>query len=277
LVDRLLAAEGATIDAVADLTRPFVYKALPDAIGLRVEGREHMHAFSHMVWATMGPENELFREAMVDVGPVLEWIEHCCDRELLNSEGIGSTLYALADDGTVTLAEAKLLLQVVLAAGADTTMLTMANALRAFSLFPDEYQKLRSNPALVRAAFDESLRWDSPSRMAGRITTKEVQIGDYTIAAGQRVGLLFAAANRDPRAWTEPDRYDIQRDLRGQVGWGYGVHACVGRVLAQMEAHALLGEFVRRVARVEAAGEPEPWMTTIGHGPVSLPVRLHAV
>ncbi len=127
----------------------------------------------------------------------------------------------------------------------------------------------------MRAAFDESLRWDSPSRMAGRITTREVDIGGYTVPAGQRVGLMFAAANRDPRAWPNPDQYDISRDLRNQVGWGYGVHACVGRVLAQLEAHVLLSEVARRVARIEMAGEPEPWMTTIGHGPAKLPVRLY--
>ncbi len=72
-----------TLDAVREITQRFVYKALPDAIGLRVEGREHMYAFSHMVWATMGPENELFREAMVNIEPVLEWLEQCCDRDNL--------------------------------------------------------------------------------------------------------------------------------------------------------------------------------------------------
>jgi cytochrome P450 len=128
----------------------------------------------------------------------------------------------------------------------------------------------------VRIAFDESLRWDSPSRMAGRITTREVDIGGYTVPAGQRVGLMFAAANRDPRAWSHPDRYDLGRDLKKQVGWGYGVHACVGRVLAQLEAGTLLTELARRVARIEIAGEPEPWMTTIGHGPAKLPIRLYA-
>jgi hypothetical protein len=110
--------------------------------------------------------------------------------------------------------------------------------------------------------------------MAGRITTRDVEIGGYTVPAGQRVGLMFAAANRDPRAWSNPDQYDVSRDLRRQVGWGYGVHACVGRMLAQMEAHALLTEVARRVTRIEMAGEPEPWMTTIGHGPATLPVRL---
>jgi 4-methoxybenzoate monooxygenase (O-demethylating) len=275
LLDSLLSRQGEILDAVREVTQRFVYKALPDAIGLRVEGREHMYAFSHMVWATMGPENELFREAMVNLEPVLAWLEQCCDRENLAEGGIGMALYSLADNQVITHAEAKLLLQTVLAAGADTTILTMANAIQAFGLFPGEYQKIRANPALVRIAFDESLRWDSPSRMAGRITTREVDIGGYAVPAGQRVGLMFAAANRDPRAWSDPDQYDLSRDLRRQVGWGYGVHACVGRVLAQLEAGALLSELARRVARIEIAGEPEPWMTTIGHGPAKLPIRLY--
>jgi 4-methoxybenzoate monooxygenase (O-demethylating) len=275
LLDTLMSRPGELLDAVRDITQRFVYKALPDAIGLRVTGREHMYAFSHMVWATMGPENELFREAMVNLGPVLEWLEQCCNRENLAEGGIGMALYALADDEVITQAEAKLLLQTVLAAGADTTILTLANAMRAFALFPEEYQKVRAEPSLVRLAFDESLRWDSPSRMAGRITTREVEVGGYAVPAGQRVGLLFAAANRDPRAWPNPDAYDLGRDLRKQVGWGYGVHACVGRVLAQLEAQALLGELARRVSRIEIAADPVPWMTTIGHGPASLPIRLY--
>lgn len=276
LLDSLLSRQGETLDAVREITQRFVYKALPDAIGLRIEGREHMYAFSHMVWATMGPENELFREAMVNLEPVLAWLEQCCDRENLSEGGIGMSLYGLADAKVITQAEAKLLLQTVLAAGADTTILTMANAIQAFALFPGEYQKIRDNPALVRIAFDESLRWDSPSRMAGRITTQEVDIEGCTVPAGQRVGLMFAAANRDPRAWSDPDQFDLSRDLRKQVGWGYGVHACAGRILAQLEASSLLSELARRVARIEIAGEPEPWMTTIGHGPAKLPIRLYA-
>jgi cytochrome P450 len=275
IVREVLERQGQVIDAVADITQRFVYKALPDAFGMRVEGREHMYGFSHMVWATLGPENELYHEAMVGIEPVLAWIAQCCNRENLAPGGIGMAIYELADEGLITLDEAKLLAPTVLSAGSDTTVLTTANALRAFALFPNEYQKLRADPQLVRNAFDESLRWDSPSRMAGRITTREVEIEGFSVPAGQRVGLMFAAANRDPRAWPDPDRYQIARDLRKQVGWGYGIHACVGRVLAQLEAHILLNEVARRIDRFEMAGEPEPWMTTIGHGPAKLPLRIH--
>ena len=274
-VTELRAREGEAVDAVGEITQAFIFRVLPDVLGLPKEGREHMHGFSQMVWATMGPPGELFDEAMAhDFSAVIEWLGTACDRDAIDPEGIGAEIFRAADRGQVTMDEAKLLLQTVLSAGADTTYLTMANAIRAWALFPDQYEKLRADPRLLRGAFDESLRWDSPSRMAGRITTCDVQVGDLVVPAGTRCGLMFAAANRDPRFWTEPERYDIARDTKHSLGWGYGVHGCVGRVLAQTEAQALLGTLVREVAAFEIAGEYQPWMTTVGHGPISQPVRL---
>lgn len=271
----LRAREGETVDAVGDITQAYIFQVLPDVLGLPKEGRHHMHGFSQMVWATMGPPGELFDEAMkVDYSDVIEWLESTCERDAIDPEGIGAEFFRAADRGQVTLPEAKLLLQTVLSAGADTTYLTMANAIRAWATFPEEYAKLRANPKLLRSAFDESLRWDSPSRMAGRMATTDVEVGDYLIPAGTKVGLMFAAANRDPRFWSDPEAYLIDRDTRHSLGWGYGVHGCVGRVLAQMEAQALLGTIVDQVESFEIAGEYEPWMTTVGHGPIRQPVKF---
>jgi len=275
VVGRVLGS-GGEFDAVSAICRPFVYKVLPDLLGLPEAGREHMEAFGHMVWATMGPMNELFREAMHGSEPVLAWVEDCCTRENLDPDGLGMAMFQAADRGEITQAEAKLLVQILLSAAADTTVMTLGTAIRAFCEFPDQYQTLRRNPSMTRTAFDESLRWDSPSRMAGRITTRDVEIEGHVIPAGTRCGLLFAAANRDPRKWAEPERFDIGRDVRGQVGWGAGVHMCVGRTLAQLEADAMLGAMLPKIQRFEAAGYPKPWMTTIGHGPVRLPVRVAA-
>ena len=277
LVSRVTQKSGETIDAVAEITQPFVYKVLPDLLGIPVKGREHMYAFGHMVWATMGPMNDLFHEAMNDTGgEVLAWADRCCNRENLSPDSLGMEMYLAADRGQLTQAEAKLMCGILLSAAADTTVMTMANATRAFCEFPDQYQLLRSDPSLVKAAFDESLRWDSPSRMAGRIAMRDVEIDGVVIPKGERCGLMFAAANRDPRKFADPDRFDIKRDNRGHVGWGYGVHACVGRVLALLEAEALLSAIVQHVERFEGGGAPEPWMTTIGHGPAKLPVKLFA-
>jgi len=275
VVERALES-GGEVDAVSAICRPFVYKVLPDLLGLPEPGREHMEAFGHMVWATMGPMNALFQEAMAGSEPVLAWVEECCKRENLTPDGLGMAMFHAADRGEITPAEAKLLVGILLSAAADTTVMTLGTAIRAFCEFPDQYQALRQDPSKTRTAFDESLRWDSPSRMAGRITTRDVPIEDYVIPAGTRCGLLFAAANRDPRKWDEPDRFDIGRNVRGQVGWGAGVHMCVGKTLAQLEADAMFRAMLARIERFEAAGAPEPWMTTIGHGPARLPVRIVA-
>jgi len=275
LLARLRAREGEAVDAVSEISQAYVFQVLPDILGLPEEGREHMHGFSEMVWATMGPPGELFDQAMQhDFSAVVNWLETQCERDALDPDGIGAEIYAAADRGQVTLAEAKLLLQTVLSAGADTTFITMANAIRAWAEFPEQYAKLRAEPKKVRAAFDESLRWDAPSRMAGRITTRDVAIDDYVVPAGTRCGLMFAAANRDPRFWDAPDEYRLDRDNKHSLGWGYGIHGCVGRTLATMEANALLGQIVAQVTAIELVGPYEPWMTTVGHGPMRQPVRL---
>ncbi|HLF11695.1 MAG TPA: cytochrome P450 [Gammaproteobacteria bacterium] len=275
IAEHLVEHADESIDAVEMISRRFVYKVLPDLMGLPAWGRENMAAFGHMVWATLGPQNQLFREAMVGSEPVLAWVNECCNRENLDPNGLGMQMFYAADRGEITQDEAKLLVQILLSAAADTTVMTLSTAIRAFCEFPDQYELLRADPSLLRAAFDESLRWDSPSRFAGRITARDIRIDDYVIPQGTRCGLLFAAANRDPRKWQNPERFDIRRDLRGHVGWGYGVHACVGRTLAQLEADAMLGALLPRIESFEATGDAEPWMTTIGHGPVKLPIRVH--
>ena len=276
LVLGLKEKSGTAIDAMADITRPFVYKVLPDLLGIPLAGRENMYAFGNMVWATLGPVNELFHAAMKDTGPVIEWVERCCSRENLTAGSLGMQMFLAADRGEITQDEAKLLVGILLSAAADTTVMTLGNAIRAFALFPEQYQHVRADLSLVRPAFEESLRWDSPSRMAGRITTRDVEIEGVVIPAGERCGLMFAAANRDPRQWSQPDSFEVRRDNRGHLGWGQGIHACVGRVLAGLEADALLAAVARHIRSFEMAGEPEPWMTTIGHGPEKLPVRFTA-
>jgi len=184
LMRRVKEKSGEPIDAVGEITRAFVDKVLPDLLGLPKWGRENLSPFGHMVWATLGPQNELYREAMENVGPVLEWVDQCCNRENLDPQGLGMQMFIGADQGLITHDEAKLLVQVLLSAAADTTVMTMATAIRAFCLFPEQYALLRSQPELLRNAFEESLRWDSPSRMAGRITTREVELQGYRIPEG---------------------------------------------------------------------------------------------
>ena len=245
LVTGLKPKSGTVVDAVAEITRPFVYKVLPDLLGIPVPGREHMYAFGNMVWATMGPMNELFAEAMQDTGSGDRMGHRAAAAARISMpDGLGMQMFLAADRGEITQDEAKLLVGILLSAAADTTIITMANAIRAFSIYPEQYQLVRreSVPGArgVRRepALGFALAHGRPHRHA------DVEIDGVVIPQGERCGLMFAAANRDPRKWTDPDRFDVQRDNRGHVGWGYGVHSCVGRVLAGLEADALLGAIV---------------------------------
>ncbi len=155
------------------------------------------------MWATAwAPRTSCFTRAMVeDFGPVLAWLDAVSQRGELDPDGFGMLLFKAADEARSPSTRPSCFCSAILSAGADTTYITMANALRAWAEFPDQYARLKAEAKLVRNAFDESLRWDSPpSRMAGRIAMVDVPIDDMIVPAGTRVGLMFAAANRDPRS-----------------------------------------------------------------------------
>jgi len=109
-----------------------------------------------------------------------------------------------------------------------------------------------------------------------RTTTTEVEVAGVKIPVDQKVMLFLAAANRDPRQWHEPDRFDIGRKTLGHVGFGYGIHACVGQMVARLEAEILLAALARSVGSIELTGEPAWRLNNTLHGVDRLPVRLRA-
>lgn len=139
---------------------------------------------------------------------------------------------------------------------------------------PDQYDLIRANPALIPLAVEEQLRITTPIQNLYRYTRADYRIGDVTIPDGSRVLLSFGAANRDPRAFDDPDEYRADRDPRKHIAFGYGAHMCLGAPLARMEAQAVLRQLVTRVARITAAG-PTRWSSHSSlRGPTHLPIRL---
>ena len=106
-----------------------------------------------------------------------------------------------------------------------------------------------------------------------RTAPRDVELGGATILEGEKVLMLLGAANRDPRHWREPDRCDIDRATTGHVGFGAGVHMCVGQLLARLEGETLLAALSRAFARIEPDGEPTPLLNNTLRGWVRLPVR----
>ncbi len=243
-------------DGMRELARPFPLKVFPDAVGLDDEGRENLLRYANMVFNALGPDNPVRRRAMSDAEGVTEWIAEKCQRGALASGGFGAHIYAAADRGEIDESEASLLVRSLLSAGVDTTVSALGMALLCFARHPDQWERLRTEPALARAAFDEVLRLESPVHSFFRTTTTDVKLSGVQLGQGRKVLLCIAAANRDPRHWEDPERFDITRRAGGHLAFGVGIHACVGMRVARLEAEVLLGAMARRIGRMELAAEP---------------------
>ena len=270
LADEL--ARRVRFDAVADCAEVYPMMALPDAIGLSSQGREHLLPYAATVFNMFGPDNELRRVAVAQMAPHVEWISSQCKREALSDDGIGAAIHAGADTGEVTRQEAELLVRSLLSAGLDTTVHGLGAAMRQLALNPDQFAAPRADPAKARGAFEEAVRLETPVQTFFRTTTREVELSGATIPEGEKVLMLLGAANRDPRKWPDPDRYDIDRPTAGHVGFGAGVHVCVGQLLARLEGETLLATLARAFAHIEPDGEPTPLLNNTLRGWTRLPV-----
>ncbi len=268
--------ERAEIDAIKDLAEIYPLKVFPDAVGLPLAGRENLLPYGSMAFNAFGPRNWLLEEAMATAAPVAAWIGAHCQRDKLAPGGFGAQIHEAADRGDLTPEEAPLIVRSLLTAGVDTTVNGLGNAMFALAENPAQWQALRDNPALVRQAFDEALRYESPVQTFFRTTTRDVEVAGTTIPAGEKVLLFLGAANRDHRRWPDPHRFDIQRRAAGHVGFGTGIHGCVGQAVARMEAEAVLGAMLKRVAAIEPAGPARRRLNNTLRGLTSLPVRLKA-
>ncbi|MBR0794477.1 cytochrome P450 [Bradyrhizobium jicamae] len=271
-LDALL--EKRRFDAIADLAEAYPLSIFPDALGLRPEGREHLLPYASLVFNAFGPPNELRKEAIERSAPHQAYVAEQCQRDNLTPGGIGACIHAHVDDGAITEAEAPLLVRSLLSAGLDTTVNGIGAAVYCLARFPEQFQKLRDDPTLARNAFEEAVRFESPVQTFFRTTSRDVELSGAQIPEGEKVLMFLAAANRDPRRWDKPDTYDITRRTSGHVGYGSGIHMCVGQLVARLEGEVMLAALARRVAKIEITGEPKRRFNNTLRGLDSLPVEI---
>lgn len=265
-----------SFDAMAELAMAYPMKVFPDAIGIAPEGREHLLAWSTFVFNSFGPDNAILAGSREQGLAAQSWIAERCARSELQPDSIGMMIYEAADAGEITEHEAALLVRPFLTAGIDTTINGLGNTLLALATNPGEYRKLRERPDLARNAFEEGLRYDSPVQTFFRTTSRDVEIGGEVVPAHGKVLIFMASANRDPARWDEPDRFDVTRSATGHVGFGAGIHACVGQMIARLEGELVLTELAKRVKSIELAAEPERLLNNTLRGLKTLPVRIEA-
>jgi 4-methoxybenzoate monooxygenase (O-demethylating) len=272
LVARMVAR--GTFDASTELSDVYVLKMLSDATGLPEEGREHLLAFGDMAMNTSGPRDQRYLDSIAAAIPAVSWVDWACRRENITPGGFGERLYQMVDDGEMTEEQASSFVRVFPIAGFDTTASTITNAIHNFARDPEQWQLLREDPSLARRAFQETMRYDVAPQPLFRATTREVDLSGVTLAEGRKVLALLGSANRDPRRFEDPDRFDIRRDASGHIGFGVGIHACAGQMLATLEAECLLGALARHVQAIELIGEPARRANNTLHTWATLPVRV---
>jgi cytochrome P450 len=275
LLDRVL--EQGAFDAVAELAQPYPLKVFPDAVGLAEDERHKLLAYGDMVFNTMGPKNDFYQAAMSRAAEVIPWVTQRCERAALRPDSLGAEVYKAADAGEVTHAEAALLVRSFLSAGVDTTIYALGNAILCFAENPEQWQRLRQDPSKVRQAFEEVMRFESPFQAYFRTTSQATEIADVPIDSDEKIYVSVAAANRDPRRWDQASRFDIARKATGHVGFGTGIHGCVGQMIARLEVEMMLTAMVERVASIEITGKPERLLHNTLRAVTRLPVQMTRV
>jgi cytochrome P450 len=157
-------------------------------------------------------------------------------------------------------------------AGTETTFSLIGNAFWLLAEHPERQRQLARDPSAIPAALEEILRFESPVQYLGRVTTRDVEVHGTIIPAGERVALIFGAANRDERRWEHADRFDIGRAPMRNLAFGEGIHHCLGGPLARLEGRVVLEEVTRNMPDFVLDGRPQRSSTYTTRGFDSLSV-----
>ena len=278
-IDRVL--EKGSLDVAEDLARVVPSTIICKMLGVPLADRPRFtewtaHA-THALAVQFAPSS-----ALALAQPALEklteyFVALADERRRALGDDLLSELIRAEEDGD-RLSSAELIVQAVglLGAGFETTIGLIGLGVRQLLLHPGELARLVADPGLVAGAVEECLRFDPPILGTVRILHEPLEWHGQTLPPDEPVLALLAAANRDPRAYDEPDRFDITRIGVPHWGFGGGEHFCLGAHLARLEAQLAIGTLVRRLPGLGLESEHIEWSDSLFRVPAKLPVRFRA-
>jgi cytochrome P450 len=238
-------------DAVAELAHLLPLEVVTQLVGLDDEGRANMLTWAAGIFDAFGPLPNTRTEAGLAIAQeVISYVLERVERRNLIPDGWGSALFVAVDAGTISETTARLLLVDYLTPSLDTTINAASAAIELFAAHPDQWQLLRGDLSLLPQAINEVVRLESPIRAFARSVRQATRIGDAELRRGDRALMLYACANRDPRKFVDPERFDITRRNGDHLGFGMGTHLCAGMHLAKLEISVLLGAMAKRFAAI---------------------------
>lgn len=259
LTHELLEATGATeFDLVTALAYPLPVTVIAELLGLPAADRGlfRIWADNLLTIDVVDPRDpELERKVDEASEELLAYLrEHCTDRRAHPREDLISKLATVDVDGQrLTDEEVVNFSLVLLLAGHVTTTALLGNFMLCIEEQPRVWGELRADRSLVAGAIEEVLRYRSPVTQLGRVTMVETELGGQLIPADALVSPWLLSANRDEREFADPDRFDIHRCTQRHAAFGYGIHFCIGQLLARVEARVVVGMLLDRYARLRVA------------------------
>ncbi|MEX0287151.1 MAG: cytochrome P450 [Paracoccaceae bacterium] len=271
LIEDLLSRD--SFDAMTDLAQHLPLTIVSDLVGIPEAGRTRMLDWAAATFDAIGGDNARTDAARPRLAEMRAFMTSPETQAALKPGGWAAQLFQAADAGEVDPALCPTLMRDYLGPSLDTTIFATGHIVRRLAETPGAWDRLRAEPRLIGNAINEAVRVDSPIRTFTRVAARDIVVGDVPLSAGDRIAVLYASGNRDPRHWDNPDVYDLDRNANTHLGFGHGIHACVGMQLARLEMRALLEAMIARVATIET-GTPVQAINNVLYGFEALPARF---
>ncbi|MDR3657367.1 cytochrome P450 [Mycobacterium sp.] len=253
-------------EGVSEFAAHLPVRVVADLVGVDIDHKK-MLKYARAAFDVLGPSNR--RTAVAFPAGLGFWrYARTLRPESVKPGGWAESILAAGRDGALSPQEAKAMVIDFVSPSLDTTILASAQLLWSLGTNPDVWQELRRNPDLVPAAASEAVRLGSPVRGFTRRLKQDTEIEGAVLRKGQRVVLLYASANMDETQFAQPEVFSLHR-TGGNLGWGFGAHACVGMHLSKLEMHALLRAMIPNVERIEV-GQPVRMLSNTLQGFASL-------
>jgi cytochrome P450 len=259
-------------DAVPDFSSGLPLGVVADLVGVRVS-TDRLLSWGATAFDILGPLNRRGLRASPGSIGMLAYSQRL-NRSRVVPGSWAAGVFDAADRGEIDRTEARNMVIDFIAPSLDTTILASTYMLWLLGENPEAWGRIRRDPELIPAAVVEAVRLASPIRGFTRRVSRDAEVAGVSLSAGERVVLLFGAANTDERRYPDPERFDLDRPPGGHLGWGYGPHTCVGIHLAKLEMAALLRALVAQVETIAIAGPPSRIRNNTLQGIGALRVRL---
>ena len=269
IVDELLnkVRHKGSMDIVAELASPLSVSVISKLLGIPKEAQQQLHQWTNVLSRILDPlvslkEYEAMNQATEEIQEYLRTL--IADREKDPQEDLISNLIAAKEESDrLSQKELLAICTLLFGAGEETTGNTIGNGMLALLQHPNQMEQLKREPTMIQSAVEEVIRYDSAIQMLTRIATDNIEIGNQTIKAGEKIVLCLGAANRDPAQFPNPDELNINREQNQHVAFADSIHYCLGATLARLETQIAINTLIQTFPNLKLASNKQEWKKSI--------------